>query len=96
MNMEKELLKYLDDGTILLFHILEDGLQVLVNHLQKNKINIVMKEVILDSIKNIEKKNIDKTTSNIKIIDQSLGQLVVSIKIAMLFQTNRSNSYYGR
>ncbi|MEZ4692591.1 MAG: hypothetical protein R2837_00890 [Aliarcobacter sp.] len=39
-----------------------------------------MKENILYSIKNIE--NIDKTTSNIKIIDQSLGQLAVSIAIA--------------
>lgn len=73
--------KNLDDGTILLFSHFGGWASSSSKPSTKNKINIVMKEVILDSIKNIE-KNIDKTTSNIKIIDQSLGQLAVSIAIA--------------
>ena len=77
----KKVSELLDDGTILLFSHFGGWASSSSRPSTTNKINIVMKEVILNSIKNIE-TNIENTNSNIKIIDQSMGQLAVSIEIA--------------
>ncbi|PLY09949.1 MAG: lipid A biosynthesis acyltransferase [Arcobacter sp.] len=79
---EKEtVLKIMDSKTILLFSHFGGWASSSSNPVTKNRINIVMQEVILDSIKEIE-SNIENKISNINIIDQSMGQIPVSIEIA--------------
>lgn len=73
--------KRVDSGTILLLSHFGGWSVTNCKTLSNNTINIVMKEVILESIKKIENK-IERPLENIKIIDQSAGTLEVSIKIA--------------
>ncbi|WP_428026896.1 lysophospholipid acyltransferase family protein [Arcobacter sp.] len=79
---DKEMvLKIMNKRSILLFSHFGGWASSSSNPATKNKINIVMQEVILDSIKEIE-NSIENKTSNINIIDQSMGQVPVSIEIA--------------
>ena len=80
-------LKILDTKSILLFSHFGGWASSSSNPATNNKINIIMQEVILDSIKEIE-NNIDNTISNINIIDQSMGQIPVSIEIANAISNN--------
>ncbi|MBU3014484.1 lipid A biosynthesis acyltransferase [Poseidonibacter lekithochrous] len=77
----------LDTKTILLFSHFGGWAASSNNPITKNKVNIVMQEVILDSIKDIE-NSIEKSVSNTHIIDQSEGQLSVSIEIANAISNN--------
>ena len=81
------ILKMMDTKSILLFSHFGGWASSASNPATKNKINIVMHEVILNSIKDVENK-IDKKTSNIKIIDQAMGQISVSIEIANAISNN--------
>lgn len=75
------LTKMADDGSIFLLSHFGGWASSTCQALTSNTINIVMKEVILNSIKNIEDsiKNMDQ---KIKIIDQNQDAIEVSIKIA--------------
>ncbi len=70
-----------DEGTVLLLSHFGGWSVSNCKTLSNNTINVVMKEVILDSIKEIE-NSINNPLKNIKIIDQSLNPIEVSIKIA--------------
>ncbi|MFA7082966.1 MAG: lysophospholipid acyltransferase family protein [Arcobacteraceae bacterium] len=80
-------MKIMDSKSILLFSHFGGWASSSSSPVTKNKINIIMQEVILDSIKDIENA-IDKKVSNINIIDQSLGQISVSIEIANALSNN--------
>lgn len=70
-----------NDGSILLLSHFGGWSVTNCKTLSKNTINIVMKEMLLSSIKEIE-NSINNPQDNIKIIDQSLNPIEVSIKIA--------------
>ncbi|MCR8710279.1 lysophospholipid acyltransferase family protein [Aliarcobacter butzleri] len=70
-----------DNGSILLLSHFGGWSVTNCKILSDNIINIVMKEVILSSIKKIE-NSINSPLKNINIIDQSLNPIEVSIKIA--------------
>lgn len=77
-----ELLKSMaDDGSIFLLSHFGGWASSTCKALTSNTINVVMKEVILSSIKNIE-DSIATLDQNIKIIDQNQDPIEVSIKIA--------------
>jgi len=59
----------------------------------ENRINIVMKEAVLDSIKNIEDSI--QTKSNISIIDLNQGALITSIQIANALMANEVVAMMG-
>jgi predicted LPLAT superfamily acyltransferase len=85
---EKEtILKIMNTKSILLFSHFGGWASSSSNPVTKNRINIVMHEVILDSIKEIE-NNIENKLSNINVIDQSMGQIPVSIEIANAISNN--------
>ncbi|ADG93975.1 acyltransferase [Arcobacter nitrofigilis DSM 7299] len=85
---EKEtILEIMNSKTILLFSHFGGWASSSSNPVTKNRINIVMHEVILDSIKEIE-NSIEKKLSNIHVIDQSMGQIPVSIEIANAISNN--------
>lgn len=86
-DKEESIKKIMDTKTILLFSHFGGWASSSSNPVTKNTINIIMQEVILDSIKDIE-NSIKKETSNIKIIDQSIGQIPVSIAIANAISNN--------
>lgn len=73
--------KMMDNKTILLFSHFGGWASSSSNPVTKNRINVIMHEVILDSIKEIE-DSIGNKISNINVIDQSMGQIPVSIEIA--------------
>lgn len=79
---EKEKLqKDLNKKTVLLFSHFGGWAASSNDPISDNTVNIVMKEITLDSIKSIE-DSIEKKVSNTKVIDQSMGQIPVSIEIA--------------
>lgn len=80
-DKEESIRKMMDTKTILLFSHFGGWASSSSNPITTNRINVIMQEVILDSIKDIE-NSIEKKVSNIKIIDQSMGQIPVSIEIA--------------
>ena len=85
---EKEtILEIMNSKTILLFSHFGGWASSSSNPVTKNRINIVMHEVILDIIKEIE-NSIEKKLSNIHVIDQSMGQIPVSIEIANAISNN--------
>lgn len=84
---EDDLRKIMDTKTILLFSHFGGWASSSSNPVTPNRINVVMQEVILDSIKDIE-DSIEKKTSNVKIIDQSMGQIAVSVEIANAISNN--------
>jgi predicted LPLAT superfamily acyltransferase len=84
---EEVIRKIMNTKTILLFSHFGGWASSASNPITTNNINIIMQEVILDSIKDIE-DSIEKKTSNIKTIDQSMGQLSVSIEIANAISNN--------
>jgi len=78
----KELLKNkLDNGTILLLSHFGGWASSTCNSLGSNITNVIMKEMLLPSIKKIE-NSIHNPQNNIRIIDQSLNPIEVSLKIA--------------
>ncbi|RBQ28025.1 lysophospholipid acyltransferase family protein [Aliarcobacter vitoriensis] len=78
----KELIKeQVDNGSILLLSHFGGWSVTNCKTLSTNNINVVMKEVILESIKKIE-NSINSPLKNINIIDQSANPIEVSIKIA--------------
>lgn len=81
-----------DDGSILLLSHFGGWSVTNCKILSDNTINIVMKEVILDSIKKIE-DSIEQPLSNIKIIDQGANPLEVSIKIANAISNKESVAF---
>jgi len=79
---DRELLKdRVDNGSILLLAHFGGWSITNCKIISDNSINVVMKEVLLDSIKKIE-NSINTPLKNIKIIDQSLNPIEVSVKIA--------------
>lgn len=70
-----------DSGSILLLSHFGGWSSSTCNTLSNNIINVVMKEVILNSIKQIE-NSINNPLKNVRVIDQSLNPIEVSIKIA--------------
>lgn len=86
-NKDDPILKLLDEKSILLFSHFGGWASSSSKPATKNRINIVMQEVILDAIKDIE-NTIDQKSSNINIIDQSMGQIPVSIEIANAISNN--------
>lgn len=85
---EKEKIqKVLNKKTILLFSHFGGWAASSNNPITNNTVNIVMQEIILDSIKDIE-NSIEKKISTTKIIDQSMGQIPVSIEIANAISNN--------
>ncbi len=86
-NRKDPILKILDKKSILLFSHFGGWASSSSQPATKNRINIVMHEIILDSIKEIE-NSIDNKFSNINIIDQSMGQIPVSIEIANAISNN--------
>ncbi len=81
-----------DNGSILLLSHFGGWSVTNCKILSDNTINIVMKEVILDSIKKIE-DSIEQPLSNIKIIDQGANPLEVSIKIANAISNKESVAF---
>lgn len=79
--------KLLDAKNILLFSHFGGWAASSNNPITQNKVNIVMHEVTLDSIKNIE-NSIEKSISNTHVIDQAQGQIFVSIEIANAISNN--------
>lgn len=86
-EQKDSVIKIMDTKSILLFSHFGGWASSSSKPVTKNRINVIMQEVILDSIKDIERA-IDKKTSNIKIIDQSMGQIPVSIEIANAISNN--------
>lgn len=86
-NQKEKVQKILDKKSILLFSHFGGWAASSNNPITANKVNIVMQEVILDSIKDIE-NSIEKKVSNTHIIEQSAGQLSVSIEIANAISNN--------
>lgn len=86
-DKEEIIRKMMDTKTILLFSHFGGWASSSSNPITTNRINVIMQEVILDSIKDIE-DSIEKKVSNIKIIDQSMGQIPVSIEIANAISNN--------
>ncbi|AXK49067.1 lipid A biosynthesis acyltransferase [Aliarcobacter trophiarum LMG 25534] len=70
-----------DNGSILLLSHFGGWSVTNCKTLSNNIINVVMKEVILESIKKIE-NSIKRPLENIRVIDQSQNPIEVSIKIA--------------
>lgn len=85
-NNKKEATKILNEGTILLYS--HFGGWAASSNLAntKNKLNIVMQEVLLEKIKKIE--NSLEIKNNINIIDLNQGMLKVSITIANALMNN--------
>lgn len=81
------ILKIMNSKSILLFSHFGGWASSSCNPPTSNTINIVMKEVILESIKNIE-NSIKIKKQNVNIIDLSLEQPLVSIKIANAISNN--------
>ena len=79
--------KILSKKTIVLFSHFGGWAASSNNPITDNTVNIVMQEIILDSIKDIE-NSIERKISNTKIIDQSMGQIPVSIEIANAISNN--------
>jgi len=78
--------KILNSGTILVYSHFGGWAASSNSSHVKNKVNIVMKEVMLNSIKNIE--TAIKHKDNINIIDLSEGTISVSVKIANALLNN--------
>lgn len=72
--------KILNEGTILLYSHFGGWAASSNSSHVKNRLNIVMKEVLLEGIKNIE--NSIETKENINIIDLNQGTLSVSVQVA--------------
>ncbi|MEA3498268.1 MAG: lysophospholipid acyltransferase family protein [Campylobacterota bacterium] len=85
--------KILNDGSILLFSHFGGWASSINSANIKNKINIVMQEAMMSSIKNIE--NEIETKSNTHIIDLSSGTLSVSIQIANALMQNEVVAIMG-
>lgn len=85
--------KLLEDGCILL-HSHFGGWAASANTARiKNKINIVMQEVLQESIKRIE--NSKETKENLNIIDLNEGGISVSIKVANALMNNEIVAMMG-
>lgn len=80
-NKKDPALKIMDKKSILLFSHFGGWASSSSNPVSNNRINVVMHEVILNSIKEVE-NSIHKKHNNINIIDQAMGQIPVSIEIA--------------
>lgn len=86
-EQKESVIKIMDTKSILLFSHFGGWASSSSNPITTNKINVIMQEVILDSIKDIE-NSIENKITNIKIIDQSMGQIPVSIEIANAISNN--------
>lgn len=84
---EKEIRQIVENKTILLFSHFGGWSSSANQPITKNKINIVMQEVLLDGIKDIE-DSIEKKIGNTKIIDIAQGPISVSIEIAQAISNN--------
>lgn len=92
---DKNSQEILNDGCILL-HSHYGGWAASANIGSKkidNKINVVMQEVLLDSIKNIE--NSEDSDQNINVIDLNKGGIAVSVEIAHALSNNEIVALMG-
>lgn len=92
---KEELTNILNDGTILLFSHYGGWATASNSPLEvKNKINIVMQEVLLDAIKSIE-NSLDTQNNDVEVIDLNEGGIVSSIKIANALINNEIVAIMG-
>ena len=93
---EKERVKtLLDDGCILLFSHFGGWASASSSPNTSNKIHIVMKEVLLEGIKQIE-ESVEQQSNNLNIIDLNSGGISISIQIANALMNNEIVAIYGR
>ena len=78
----EEQIRILEKGTLILYSHFGGWAASSSSPISNNKINIVMKEAILESIKDIERDVENNTKNNTTIIDLNDGVLNTSIKIA--------------